>query len=251
MLRGMQTSATGMEAQKLNNEVIADNLANASTSGYKAYSLVHKTHSEKNITNLENGIQVGKITYGSEVYDTAFDMSQGALRQTGNPLDIAISGEGFFPVQDLEGNVSYTRNGHFNLDSTGFLVTQSGEYVLDSGLSPVYIGLEGITSVTVLRTGNVMVNGSFNSTIQPLAFPKDASIIRKGHDKFIKGSVNVVMQKPANVNLQQGFIETSNVSSVKAAADMVQIMRTYEANQQALKVQADTLGMLMNIADGI
>lgn len=251
MLRGMQTAATGMEAQKLNHQVIADNLANASTSGYKAYNLVHKTHSEKEITNLVNDTKVGKITYGSEVYDTSFDMSQGSLRQTGNPLDIAISGEGFFPVQDPDGNVSYTRNGHFNLDSTGFLVTQSGEYVLDSGLSPVYIGIEGINSVTILRTGNVMVNGEFNSTIQPLAFPEGSQIIRKGQDKFIKASANVVMEKPTRISLQQGFIETSNVSSVKAAADMVQIMRTYEANQQALKAQVDTLGMLMNIADGI
>jgi len=251
MLRGIATSATGMEAQKLRNEVIADNLANASTSGYKAYQLVHKVHSEKNITNSTDGTQIGKITYGSEVYNTAFDFSQGSLRQTGNPLDIAISGKGFFPIQDTEGNISYTRNGHFNLDSTGFLITQNGEYVLDSGLSPVFIGIEGINNVTILRTGNVMVNGDFNSTIQPLAFPKGAQILRKGHDSFVKGSVNVVMQKPIQVNLQQGFIEASNVSSVKAAADMVQIMRTYEANQHAMKAQTETLGMLMHITDGI
>ena len=251
MLKGIKISASGMEAQKLRNEVIADNLANASTSGYKAYQLVHKVHSEKNIVNLVDGNQVGSISTGSEVYDTAFDFSQGALRQTGNPLDIAISGKGFFPVQDPAGDISYTRNGHFNLDASGFLITQSGEYVLDSGLSPVFVGIEGINSITILRTGNIMVNGEFNSTLQPLDFPEDAQVLRKGHDRFIKGRVDVVMYRPKNITLQQGFIEASNVSSVKAAADMVQIMRTYEANQRAMKAQTETLGMLMKITDGI
>lgn len=251
MLRGIATAASGMESQRLVNEVLADNLANASTSGYKAYKLVHKINSDKPITNLVDGKEIGNLTSGSEVYDTVFDFSQGALRETSNPLDLAISGPGFFAIQNPEGEVSYTRNGHFSLDSTGFLVTQTGEYVLDSGLSPVYIGIDGVTNVTVLRTGSIMVNGQFNSTIQPLDFPEDAEIIRKGNDKFIKGSVDVVMQRPQNVVIQQGFIETSNVSSVKAAADMVQIMRTYEANQHALKAQAETLEMLMRIGDGI
>jgi len=251
MLRGIETSATGMESQRLVHEVMADNLANASTSGYKAYKLVHKTAGEKNITNMLNGTKVGKITYGSEVYDTNFDLSQGALRQTGNTLDLAISGDGFFAVQDHNGEVSYTRNGHFNLDSVGFLVTQAGDYVLDSGMSPIFFGIEGIENITIQRNGSVMVNGIFNSFINPVKFPENAQMIRKGQDKFVKGSKSVAMLPSQNFALQQGFIETSNVSSVKAAADMVQIMRTYEANQRSMKAQADTLSVLMNIADGI
>lgn len=251
MLRGIETAATGMEAQRLMHQVIADNLANASTSGFKSYNLVHKIRAEKQITNNLDGTEIGKLSYGSEICDTAFDFSQGSLRQTGNPLDIAISGPGFFPIQNAQGEIFYTRNGHFNLDQSGFLVTQNGDYVLDSGLTPIFLGVEGINNVTILRTGNVLVNGEFNSKLQALDFPKGSEIIREGHDKFIKASVNVVMQKPVNISYQQGFIEQSNVSSVKAAADMVQIMRTYEANQHAMKAQADTLEMLMHITDGI
>lgn len=251
MLRGIETAATGMESQRLVQEVMADNLANASTSGYKAYKLVHKTAGEKNITNMINGSQVGKITYGSEVYDTNFDLSQGALRQTGNTLDLAISGEGFFAVQSQHGEVSYTRNGHFSLDSVGFLVTQAGDYVLDSGMSPIFFGIEGVETITIQRNGSVMVNGIFNSFINPVVFPENAQLIRKGQDKFVRANEAVAMLPSRNFALQQGFIETSNVSSVKAAADMVQIMRTYEANQRAMKAQADTLSVLMNVADGI
>jgi flagellar basal-body rod protein FlgG len=239
MIEGANISAQGMKNEKQMHEVLADNLANSSTSGYKSYNIVHKLKAQENSNSLAS----------SEAYDTKFDFSAGAMRQTSNPLDLAISGEGFFAVLDSQGEIAYTKNGHFNLDSDGFLVTQHGDQVLDSAYAPIYIGLEGINSVTFLRNGNVMVNGDFVTTINAFKFPEDAGIIKKAQDKFVPAQDGIVLDIDFDSMLQQGFIEQSNVSSIKASTEMIQIQRNYESNEKALKAQMDTMEMLLRISD--
>jgi flagellar basal-body rod protein FlgF len=251
MIRGLYTSATGMQIQKDVQQVLADNLANASTSGFKSYDLIHKVHAEKKISNSVTGDEVGMLTYGSETYDTTFDFSQGPLRQTGNPLDIAISGPGFFAVQDHQGKVAYSRNGHFTLDQDGFLVNQAGDLVLDSGFAPIYVGNQGVNSINILKTGTVMINGEFNTVLKAYTFPEGTAILRQGNDKFMADSQNISMNLANDSLMNQGFIEASNVSTIKSATEMVQVMRTYEANQKAIQAQADTIEMLMRVSDGI
>lgn len=239
MIRGANISAEGMDNEKQRHEVLADNLANSTTSGYKSYNIVHKLKAQES-----PGVAVG-----SEAYDTSFDFSQGSMRQTSNPLDIAIQGEGFFAVLDAKGDISYTRNGHFNLDSNGFLVTQQGDQVLDGSYAPIFIGLEGVNSVTFLRNGNLMVNGDYVTTMMAFKFPEDSGIIRKGQDKFVPALEGETLETNFDATIQQGFIEQSNVSSIKASTDMIQIQRNYESNQKALKAQIQTMEMLMRISD--
>lgn len=233
------------------HQTIADNLANASTSGYKAYAHMHKSFGNVEVRDPNTGKSLGQIAYGSEPADTHFDFAQGALRQTGNPLDFAINGDGFFAVQDTEGNVSYTRDGHFTIDQDGFMINSSGNYVLDAGLSPIFIGLNGVDSVQVQRNGNLLVNDQYNSTLRPFVFPESAPIVRTQGNKFIPGSDDVVMTLSENFVVQQGFVESSNVSTIKTSAELVQVMRNYETNQQIMRAQSDTLEMLMEITNGI
>lgn len=251
MLRGLYTSATGMQVQKDMQQVIADNLANSSTSGFKSYDLIQRVHAERKISNSKTGETVGELTYGSETYDTNFNFAQGALRQTNNPLDLSISGPGFFAVQDPQGRVNYTRNGHFTLDGDGFLCTQSGDLVLDSGFAPVYIGNQGASNVNILRNGNLIVDGQLNTNLKAYNFPPGTVIIRQGSDKFTSDSQNITMNIEQGALFNQGFIETSNVSTIKAASQMVQVMRIYEANQKAIQAQSETMNMLMRISDNI
>ncbi len=251
MLRGLYTSATGMQVQKDMQQVIADNLANSSTSGFKSYDLIQRVHAERKISNSETGDAVGELTYGAETYDTNFNFAQGALRQTNNPLDLSISGPGFFAVQDPQGKVNYTRNGHFTLDGDGFLVTQSGDLVLDSGFAPVYIGNQGASNVNILRNGNLIVDGQLNTNLKAYSFPQGSVIIRQGNDKFTSESQNITMNIEQASLFNQGFIEASNVSTIKAASQMVQVMRIYEANQKAIQAQTETMNMLMGISDNI
>ena len=255
MLRGIYSSATGMEAHEDMQEMIADNLANANTTGYKAISHSYKSYADTALTDTASSQPIGDISHGVEPYSTNFNFMQGPVRETGNPLDIAVQGEGFFPLQLQDGRIAYTRNGHFTLDQNGFIVNQHGEYLLDQGLSPIFLGVQGIRDLTILRNGSVVANGDIVAQINVFEFPKDAAITRMGGDKYMPADSSLTMKNTMNNNefnvvnatIVQGFIENSNVSSVKTAAEMVQVMRGYEANQKALKVQTDSLQMLMDI----
>jgi flagellar basal-body rod protein FlgG len=251
MLRGIYTSATGMESQRLEHQAIADNLANASTTGYKAYAHVHKSFASQGVIDPLTGKPLGEVSMGSEPTSTSFDFSQGAMRPTGNPLDLAISGEGFFAVQDQQGKISYTRDGHFTLNQDGFVINSAGEFLLDSGYSPIFVGWNAAQTVQVLRNGNFMVNDQLNCTLKPFVFPEDAAIISKGGSKFVASSDDVTILPSQEATIQQGFLEASNVSSVKTSAEMIQVMRTYETNQRAMRAQIETLDMLMNVVDQI
>lgn len=255
MLRGIYSSATGMQVHKDMQEMIADNLANANTSGYKEISHSYKSYADDALTDSSNSKLFGGIAQGAEAYSTNFNLAQGPLRDTGNPLDLAIQGEGFFPIQIGDGQVAYTRNGHFTLDQNGFIVNQQGEFLLDQGLAPIFLGVQGIRDLTILTNGTVIVNGDLVAQLNTHSFPKGAPMIRSAGDKYIPSDSGVTMNNSMNnseynainTTIVQGFIESSNVSPVKTAADMVQVMRGYEANQKALKVQTDTLQMLMEI----
>lgn len=250
MLRGIYTSATGMEAQKDQQALIADNLANSNTGGFKAVRHIYKSFDDHPLMNSVTGQRLGEISHGIETYSTDFDFSQGSFRQTGNPLDIAIQGSGFFAVQDINGNVAYTRNGHFTLDQNGYIVNQQGDYLLDQGLAPIFLGFQGVRDFTVLRNGNLVVNGDYIARLNTFEFPEDAKIIRKAGDKYTT-ELGAALQGSVNSTLVQGFVENSNVSPVKTSAQMVQVMRGYEANQRAMKAQIDTLQMLMQLGQNI
>lgn len=251
MLRGVYTSATGMEAQKDMQEIIADNLANANTSGFKAVRHIYKSFADHPIVNSATGQEMGEISHGIEPFSTSYDFAQGPLRQTGNPLDVAIQGEGFFAIQDADGVVSYTRNGHFSLDKDGYIVTQAGDFLLDQGFAPVYLGFQGVRDLVVLRNGNMVVNGDYVARLNTFEFPDDAKIMRLAGDKYTADKALTGMNNSFNSTLAQGFIENSNVSPVKTSAEMVQVMRTYESNQRAMKAQVDTLQMLMQLGENI
>lgn len=256
MLRGVYTSATGMEAQKDMQDLIADNLANTNTSGFKAMRHIYKNFAESDLISSATRQNYGKLSHGVEPYNTDFDLSQGALVETGNPLDIAIQGKGFFAVQNITGQIGYTRNGRFTIDKDGYVSTTQGDLLLDAGSAPIYIGVQGIRDLTVLRNGSIVMNGDIITQLNTYEFPDGVGITRIAGDKFVP-SHNVTMTTSnttpdlysINTTIMQGFIEGSNVSSIKTATEMVQVTRTYEANQKALKAQMDTLQMLMDIGN--
>lgn len=246
MLRGLYTAASGMQAQMLRQQTLADNLANINTSGFKGAENVYRSYDDQVIGTTATGAAIGQISRGVDVHGTNYDLRQGAMRQTANPLDFAVSGPGFFAVQNAGGGVEYTRNGHFNIDANGFLVTQEGNKVLDSGQMPIFIG-PNAEDITVLRKGELHVNGDYKTMIGVFDFPQGTNLVRTDSDKYRSASSSQSMISSNVSTIQQGFLEGSNVSSVKAATDMIQVMRSYEANQKILGSQIDTLNMLMDV----
>jgi len=247
MLRGLYTAATGMQAQMLRQQTLADNLANINTAGFKGAENVYRSYDDQVIGSSASSQAIGQISRGVDVHGTNYDFRQGPLRQTNNPLDFAINGPGFFAVQTSGGGVEYSRNGHFNLDANGYLVDQSGNKILDAGQMPIFIGTDGVSDITVMRNGELHINGDYKTMLGMFDFPRGSNLVRTDADRYRSGATTQAVAASTVSTIQQGFIEGSNISSVKAATDMIQVMRSYEANQKALGTQVDTLNLLMDV----
>ena len=127
------------------------------------------------------------------------------------------------------------------------MVTQHGDLVLDAGFAPVFLGTEGIRDVTVLRNGQLSVNGDYVTRLGAYAFPKNAPILKLAGDRFKPGNEAITLERETKSIFQQGFIEGSNINSVKASTELIQIMRSFEANQKILRTQSDTLDSLIDM----
>jgi len=253
MFRALNVAATGMAAQETQLDTIANNLANANTTGYKTQRVEFEDmlyqnarapgpNASGNVT--PTAVQVGT---GVRILATARTFTQGTLQQTGNQLDIAIEGQGFLPVTQASGEVAYTRAGSLKLDAQGRLATSDGLL-----LSPPISIPTTATSVTIAADGTVSVvqQGSTASTsagqIQLASFPNPNGLTSIGHNLFIPSSASgdATTGAPATNGLgtiQQGSIEASNVDVVNEMVAMIQAQRSYEINSKVISAADEML----------
>jgi flagellar basal-body rod protein FlgG len=245
MLRALYSAAAGMQSQQMNLDVISNNLANANTTGYKAtklqfqdllYSNSKEAGSQQGGGNmLPSSLQVGQ---GSVPVATERSFSQGDLSQTGNSLDLAIQGQGFFEVQMPDGSLAYTRDGSFKQDNQGRVVTNDGYPV--QGFQPVPTGT---TSITVTGSGTVTyasAGGNSSFQIQLARFPNPGGLDAAGHNLYTPtaASGSVELGSPAQNGfgeVQQGSLELSNVSVVQEMVNLILAQRAYEVNSKAVQ----------------
>jgi flagellar basal-body rod protein FlgG len=257
MMRSLWISKTGMEAQQTQLDNISNNLANVSTNGYKRSHAVFEDLMYQNMrqagasssdqTELPTGLQLG---LGTRAVATARNFSQGNLQQSANPLDVAVRGNGFFQVQMPDGTTAYTRDGSFQVSSTGQLVTNTG-YMVQPGITipaaaqSVTIGNDGI--VTVVLPGQ--------ATPQPIGqlqlanFINAAGLEPKGGNLYAEtGASGTPTTGVPGLNglgtVQQGFVETSNVNVVEELVQMIQTQRAYELNSKAIQTSDQMLQKL-------
>jgi len=246
MLRALYSAAAGMQSQQMNLDVISNNLANANTTGFKASKLQFQDLLYEN--SKEAGSQAGggnmvptslQIGQGSVPVATARSFAQGDLTQTGNNLDIAIQGQGFFEVQMPDGTLSYTRDGAFKTDSQGRVVTSDG-YPVQGGFQPIPTGT---TTITVTPSGMVTYTGAGSNTsfqLQLARFPNAGGLDAVGHNLYqeTQASGAAELGQPS-VNgygeLQQGSLEGSNVSVVQEMVNLILAQRAYEVNSKAVQ----------------
>jgi flagellar basal-body rod protein FlgG len=221
MDRGLYIAASGMLAEQLRQDQIANDLANASTSGYKAERTTQQTFGELLLTNSVTGATVGSQSTGVQVTDTVTDWSPQPLKDTGEPLDFAINGDGFFAVQ-TGGGVRYTRNGEFASDANGNLVTATGNLVLGRNNQPVKIGADGKVDP---RTLNVVL----------LTNPE------KTGNNLVTGTPGAAAGQVAG-SVRSGALETSGANATQAMVDMIASMRAYQAGQKVIQTIDETLG---------
>jgi flagellar basal-body rod protein FlgG len=260
-MRSLDIAGTGMQAQQTNVEVISNNIANMSTTGFKRrraefqdliYQNLRRVGSDSSDSGsiVPAGAQVGLGVKTAAIYRIN---EQGNLQQTSNTLDMAIQGAGYFQVTLPSGDTAYTRDGTFGLASDGTLVTADG-YTVQPGLQiPA-----NATGVTVNQSGQVQVTiqGQTAPTtvgqVQLATFPNEAGLDAQGNNLFLQtaASGQPVTGNPATAgdgSVMQGFIETSNVNVVTEITNLITAQRAYEMNSRVITTSNDMLGTLTNL----
>lgn len=233
MERGLYIAASGMLVNQLRLDVVANNLANAGTAGYKGDRTASRSFGDMLLQNLEDGAPVGPLSLGAQTNGVETSFDQGALRVTDRELDLAISGNAFFAVETPDG-VRYTRDGSFRRDADGYLVTAAGRRVLgESG--PLRLA-EG--KVTVGADGTISVGGAEAGRLR-LATLEGA---RKEGGGLLAGEPRAA----TGASVQQGYLEAANVDAVTQMVAMIEIMRSFESGQKAVQAIDETLQKAVN-----
>jgi flagellar basal-body rod protein FlgG len=222
MDRGLYIAACGMLAEQIRQDQIANDLANASTPGYKPDRTTQTNFGALLLRNSVTGEVVGSQGTAVEVDEVRTDFTPQTTRDTGEPLDFAVVGEGFFAVQ-TPGGVRYTRDGQFSVDARGRLVTAAGDLVLGKGNRPL----------TVTRNGTVD--------------PKQLAVVALGNPR--KQGDNLVTGAPrgaATGVARSGVLEASGADPARAMVDMIASMRTYESGQKVIQTIDETLQKAAN-----
>ena len=260
MIRSLWTAATGMQAQELNIDVIANNLANVNTSGFKKsraefqdllYESMRPAGAASSAdTTIPTGIQLGHGTRPSAVQKM---FSQGDFENTQNELDWAIEGDGFFQIELPNGDTSYSRCGEFKLDADGRIVNADGfplvpQLTIPTDTISITVGMDG--TVSVIQAGDS--TPSEIGTLQLARFVNAAGLRSLGKNLFVptEGSGDEIVGTPGEDGLgsiAQGFLEMSNVSVVDEMVNMITAQRAYETNSKVIQTSDEMLQMANNL----
>jgi flagellar basal-body rod protein FlgG len=260
MMRALWTAASGMQAQQKNIDVVANNIANVNTTGFKKSRADFQDQMYQNLkssgapstttTQIPTGIQIG---LGTRLAAVTKIFTAGDINQTGNELDIAIEGDGFFQILQPDGTIAYTRAGAFKRDSTGRVVTPEGsplqpEIVIPVNALKVTVGNDGTVSVTQAgQTASTTLG-----TIQLATFPNPAGLSALGKNLFMNtdSSGTAITGTPGQTGLGtllQGYLEMSNVSVAEEMVNMIVGQRAYEVNSKAVQTADEMLQTANNL----
>lgn len=239
MLRGLYTAAAGMVTQQLKEENIANNLVNANTPGYKRHETVLKSFPEVLLWRLGNGDpgKIGKVANGTQIDETVTIHQPGPVEETGRALDFALIGKGYFKIETPQG-IRYTKNGHFRLNSEGYLVTEAGHFVLGRK-GRIKLGTEDIK---VTEQGNIVVDGRTVDRLDIARLHNPGSLVKEGSSLF-RATADTVEDADVPVTVRQHMLEKSNVNLIKEMVDMMAVLRSFEANQKVVQAYDQVLEM--------
>ncbi len=279
MVKGLYTAYTGMINEQQRMDIETNNLANANSTGFKEERSV--STSFRDLLGLKikdysdapwTARRLGLINPGVKVAGTYTNFEQGGLSSTGNDFDLALNnripdrnsdsvndnmgagGNAFFATSyasdQPEGGelIKYTRDGNFTLTQDGYLVTSEGNYVLDVNNNPIQ--MDPLQDTTIQQDGSIMQNGNVVATIQVASFNNTQFLQRYQDNSFIIGDgeaeVVSVTAAEANATVNQGFLETSNISVVDEMVNIIAIQKNYETNAKAAQAEDETLDIAVN-----
>lgn len=231
MIRGFYTSLSGIIASMTRQNIVADNIANVNTPGFKGS---RSTQADFGLTLASSlGGTLGQLGTASLAVGMTLDRLQGPIETTTMPTDLAIEGDGLFAIRTADGSLAYTRAGAFAVDMTHTLTTQLGEPVLDTAGRPIVVP-GGANSLVIDPNGNVAGTGQ---RIALVALPA-AGMSRRGNNTYaINGPTT-----PATGQVRQGFLERSNVDLATSMTELINIQRSFALSSRALSIQEATIG---------
>ncbi len=260
MIKAMRTAASGMSAQQMNVDVIANNLANVNTTGYKRSKiefqdiLYQKLRSAGVESAAGSTIPVNlEVGYGTKPAATQRTYSMGSLQMTGNPLDMAIEGAGFFQVQMPDGTIAYTRDGSFKMSADGQIVTTDGFFVqpgitIPADATEISVAPDGTVAVLIPGEAEPQEIGQF----EVAKFINAAGLQAIGHNLFTQSAASgdPILGTPTldgYGRINQGYLEMSNVEIVDEMVNMITAQRAYEINSKAIQTSEEMTQIANNL----
>ncbi|MEE9441140.1 MAG: flagellar basal-body rod protein FlgF [candidate division Zixibacteria bacterium] len=236
MIKGIYKAASGMVPRMKKQEITANNIANASTPGYKKDSTFIKE-----LDTATKSILPRKSDWQTPMIDQIYtDYSQGTFNKTGNPLDVAIEGEGFFVLESIDGgDRQYSRNGSFSVDIEGFLISSSGFRVMGEG-GPIEAA-GGMVEIN--ESGQLMIDGNITDRLQIVNF-EDKSILGKVGSSGFMAPEDAGPLPAEGFSVRQGFLENSNINVIKEMVGMIITLRNFETGARMIQSQDESLKTL-------
>ena len=263
--KGLGISAKGLISLIDRQDVIANNLANVNTVGFKKSNLVFQNvynaalreKTPPNEFKFSDERYIGELAMGPKTQKILLDFEQGNMEHTGNPFDVAIQGDGFFKVQSIDGNVAYTRNGSFTVNNEKFLVTKENEYVLDVNNKPIQLdmkklNLSSANDLIIMQDGTIQTNSIDNQNIYQqigvFDFKIKSEMRSVGDSKFVPKDITTNPEVPAEkFVIEQGTLEGSNSNTVHEMINMINVSRNYETLSKFVKNDGDLLSRAINL----
>lgn len=259
MINGLYNSASGMNAELTRQETVANNLANASTVGFKKDEAIFTSFPNVLVHRIDDKLKVGLpgflfqnagqslgvVGHGVQTHSVVTKFSDGGLTRTDRPLDLALHGQALFTVERSDGSHAYTRAGNFVMNGAGQLATQAGDLVIGTNGEPINIsGGE----MVIDSTARVTVDGHDMGRIALSAWEPE-KMIKEGEGLYLKAEADIEAVSetpPPDATVSQGFLEEANTKVVEEMVNMITVTRAYEANQKAIQVQDESLGKAIN-----
>jgi flagellar basal-body rod protein FlgG len=252
MIRGLYTSSAGMQVEQLRQEAIANNLANLNTAGFRRDLAIMEARKGLKLsrTNIPTGPGadagtrrqgIGTVGTGVMVQRMVKDFTQGDLRETENPFDLALQGTGFFTVQGADGKSYYSRDGQFTRAVDGTMVDKAGCKLMGQGGPIVVSG-----KLEISPEGIVSIDGRPRDRLALVQFDDPERDLAKHGDTMFKDTGSAGAKPATGLKVFQGSLEGANVNSVQEMVHMIAALRQYEANQKAVQSQDETLARAVN-----
>ncbi len=255
MVKGLYTAYTGMLNDQYRLDVISNNLANATTMGYKKEGCTTKSFDEmygikiKDMTVGHMNERIGLMSLGAKIGETYRDWGQGSMINTEAVFDFALAGDGFFSISFTnklgETSTLYTRDGSFQMNAEGYLVTKDGDYVLGDG-GPIQLPTN-FSELSVLPTGDIYADGQYIDHFALVDF-EDYNYLEKYGENLFR-AVDGATQTDSAAAINQGYLEASNINVVSEMVNMITIARQFESGQRVMNTIDDMLGRMVTISE--